>query len=492
MVIKPADTSVPGRVVVHGIDDYFLPANAWTGSSWRLPNGIASTTIWLRAAACCGVAALARGPNWASSLVSVSGQWLDRNCLVAAAYRRRRNRATDFSTTDQSDLHVSTLAGETFRRTEPEVPSALVFRTAGIHETDVACEVKRPCQQQGATVAHRYGWRMTPARPADSSRSCRVPTEFRTGLVVILIAIIMTSTFAITYTVALGRPVPRHIPLAVVGPQSATAEVTSTLLRSPQHDISPLPYSSVESAVAAVAEGTVSGVLDAGSNPPRLLVSSASDASTARILEQIATNVEPAGVRVADLYPLPPSDPQGLATFYVVIAATILGFVTMFQLRANLTKVTLRQWLSLTAVLSTFGGIALSLAVGPVLGALHPPFVQLWLLLCVQIAIAALFNSTMLVLIGRWAIIPTWTLFIVLGNTSSGGAVSAVLLPEPFAFLNHALPTGATVSAIHAITYFPDHQRALPVVVLVIWFVLTLAALVISVRLSGRSPLPSS
>jgi hypothetical protein len=28
----------------------------------------------------------------------------------------------------------------------------------------------------------------------------------------------------------------------------------------------------------------------------------------------------------------------------------------------------------------------------------------------------------MLVVIGRWALVPTWLLFIVLGNTSSGGA----------------------------------------------------------------------
>ena len=37
-------------------------------------------------------------------------------------------------------------------------------------------------------------------------------------------------------------------------------------------------------------------------------------------------------------------------------------------------------------------------------------------------------NSAMLVLMHRWAIIPTWIVFILLGNTSSGGAVSASLL----------------------------------------------------------------
>jgi hypothetical protein len=97
----------------------------------------------------------------------------------------------------------------------------------------------------------------------------------------------------------------------------------------------------------------------------------------------------------------------------------------------------------------------------------------------------------MLVLMHRWAIIPTWLVFILLGNTSSGGAVSASLLPQPFAFLNHALPSGATVSAIHAATYFPHNQRALPFVVLAVWLVATFVALVISGRWLRRSPAES-
>lgn len=55
--------------------------------------------------------------------------------------------------------------------------------------------------------------------------------------------------------------------------------------------------------------------------------------------------------------------------------------------------------------------------------------------------------------------------------------MSASLLPQPFAFFNHALPSGATVSAIHAATYFPHNQRPLPFIVLGgLWLVVSLAA----------------
>jgi hypothetical protein len=78
--------------------------------------------------------------------------------------------------------------------------------------------------------------------------------------------------------------------------------------------------------------------------------------------------------------------------------------------------------------------------------------------------------------------------FILLGNTSSGGAVSASLLPQPFAVLNHALASGATVSAIHTATYFPHNQRVLPFIVLAAWFSVTLIGLVTCSHALGRSP----
>ena len=70
-----------------------------------------------------------------------------------------------------------------------------------------------------------------------------------------------------------------------------------------------------------------------------------------------------------------------------------------------------------------------------------------------QVLIVASFASAMVDLAGRWAILPTWLFFVVLGNTSSGGAVSTPLLPEPFAFVSEWLPTGASVSALRNAVY---------------------------------------
>lgn len=310
--------------------------------------------------------------------------------------------------------------------------------------------------------------------------------EIRKVATVLAIALFMASSFVAAYTVALGRPIPRHMPLGVVG--SPSAQVFAELeVRA--HEFDQRPYPSLTAAIDAVNHQEIPAVIDASTTPPQLLVSSATDPSSARALTQLDQSAPGRYLLpIVDLHPLPPSDPAGLATFYLVIAATLLGFVTMFQLRANVKTLTLRRWLLCVAVLAVVGGGALAVVSGPILGALQASFPELWLLVSLQIAIAALFNSTMLVLIHRWAIIPTWLTFILLGNTSSGGAVSASLLPQPFRFLNHALPSGSTVSALHSAAYFPQNQRWLPYLVLALWLVGTLTALIVSSRKLGRSP----
>ncbi|MCW2654890.1 MAG: hypothetical protein JWR32_5866 [Mycobacterium sp.] len=316
----------------------------------------------------------------------------------------------------------------------------------------------------------------------------RVPADVRKGLGIICIAVVMASSFAVAYTVALARPIPRHVPLGVVGPASIALAVVEKM-EAGRHGFILRFYPSRQAALADVDRQKISGVLDASVTPPELLISSASDPSTARVLAQL-DQVAPGQLLVpfVDVHPLPPSDPAGLSTFYVVIAATILGFVTMFQLRANVKTLSVQQWLALLATLAVVGGAALAVASGPVLKAVPAPFGELWLLLSLHIAIAALFNSTMLVLIGRWAIIPTWLWFIILGNTSSGGAVSPSLLPQPFALLHNALPTGATVSAIHTAAYFPHDQRLQPFAVIAAWLCITFAALLISAQVLHRTP----
>jgi len=77
---------------------------------------------------------------------------------------------------------------------------------------------------------------------------------------------------------------------------------------------------------------------------------------------------------------------------------------------------------------------------------------------------------------------------VVLGNTSSGGAVSPPLLPAPFAFISRWLPSGATVTSVRDAIYFPGYQHARPILVLAAWATALFVAMLVASNRRGTSP----
>jgi hypothetical protein len=210
----------------------------------------------------------------------------------------------------------------------------------------------------------------------------------------------------------------------------------------------------------------------------------------ARLLESAARSVSPP-LAVIDRRPLPPGDPAGLVAFYATLAATVLGFTTMFQLRANAPGLTRRGWLTCVAGIALCGGLLIAFVTDPLLGALRGPPGELWAALAAQIAVAALFNATMLTLVGRWAILPTWAFFVALGNACSGGAVAIPLLPVYDRVLARLMPNAATVETIRNAVYFRDAQHLEPLLVQAVWLIGTLAAFLLATRATGRLPAAS-
>jgi hypothetical protein len=129
------------------------------------------------------------------------------------------------------------------------------------------------------------------------------------------------------------------------------------------------PYGSVAAARHAIDVQRVYAALDLTSARPTLYVSSAAGASVARVLERISAS-DPV-VRLVDTHPLSPSDPNGLDIFYLMLVATIVGFLTVFQVRANAGGLPLYHWTAWVAGFVLTAALALTLVVGPVLSRFH-------------------------------------------------------------------------------------------------------------------------
>jgi hypothetical protein len=336
-----------------------------------------------------------------------------------------------------------------------------------------------------------------PRRPAPLAervrRALRAAREppYQPALVVVGLAIVFGGLFVASYSLALGRPRPHDIPAAAVGMSRADQPLVAAIERATGSALKLHPVPSEAAARREIAREEIYAALVLAPGTPQLLVASAAGSSVARTLEQaVLTIVEERGpvLRVRDAAPLPRGDPQGLVVFYTTLAATIIGFVSMFQLRANASGLSLKAWLGFAVVLAVGTGLMLTLVTGPIIGALGGSFPEKWAIVSLECLTAALVTSALVVLIHRWALIPVWLLFIVLGNTSSGGAVAPPLLPPVYAFIGRWLSPGATVNALRDVVYFPQAQHVEPVLVLLAWSAAGLGGLLAAVRLMGRTP----
>lgn len=315
--------------------------------------------------------------------------------------------------------------------------------------------------------------------PAEHHRSA---TE--RAVIIAVLAVVMGSLFVASYSLALGDPVPRHIDAALVGDPAEHESTVDAVQRVAHDGLVFHRYASITAALRAVDEQNVYAALDLPSST--LYVASAAGASVARVLEQVA--VTDRAVRVVDTHPLGTHDPNGVEIFYLMLVATIVGFITVFQVGANAGPFSPRRWTAFVVGLAAGASLVFTLVDGPLLHRLTLPVLESWGILALHMLAVASFCSLMVVLIGRWAIVPTWLFFVVLGNSSSGGAVAPPLLPAPFAFVSQWLPSGATVTSVRNAVYFSNCQHVQPIAVLAVWAVALFAAMIVVTHKLGKSP----
>jgi hypothetical protein len=306
------------------------------------------------------------------------------------------------------------------------------------------------------------------------------------AILIAALATVMGSLFVATYSLALGDPVPHRIDAALVGDPVGHEPTVRSVQGVADGSLVFRRYASVAAARRGLDEQNVYAALDLTSSPPTLYVASAAGASVARVLEKVS-GTKPT-VRVVDAHPLSANDPNGLDIFYLMLVTTIIGFLTVFQVRANAGGMGLRQWTAFVMGVAVVVSLVLTLVDGPLLHRLDLPVLESWGILALHLAAVASFTSLVSVLLGRWAILPTWLFFVVLGNSSSGGAVSPPLLPQPLAFVSQWLPSGATVTALRDAVYFGDYQHARPIGVLAAWAAVLFAAMLLVSHRRGASP----
>ncbi|MET9778787.1 ABC transporter permease [Streptomyces sp. NPDC006367] len=307
-------------------------------------------------------------------------------------------------------------------------------------------------------------------------------SPFWPATVLVLILAAAAGLFAGSYTYSMADPTPHSLPTAVVGSydRGRGKAFLDGLEKALNASVKVHPYRSTAEAREAIDEQEVFAILGLreGGRSAVLDLSSASGASVAEVLSQAAPEVgKKTGVAltVRDVNPLQEGDPRGLAIFYISLAAVIIGFVGAIQLSVHARALTPFERILFTLAYALLGGFTIAVAVDWLLGALDLPFVQSWLILALTLFASGMVFTMFNTLVGRWAMLPTWGLMVLLGNPSSGGAVSWPLLPSPLGEIGQWLPPGASVNAQHTAVYFQGHQHLFPYLVLGGWALLSCA-----------------
>ncbi|MFI2760823.1 ABC transporter permease [Streptomyces echinatus] len=319
---------------------------------------------------------------------------------------------------------------------------------------------------------------------SDSPRGETSPFVPATVLLVLIAA--AAGLFAGSYTYAMANPTPHSIPTAVIRgyAEPAARRFVDGMEEALGASLKLRTYADRAAALRAVDEQEVFAVVEApaGGRALTLDVSGASGATVAQLLAEAAAKVGRATdtpVVVRDLNPLQKGDPRGLAIFYISLAAVIIGFVGAIQLSVHAKALNPLERIAFIVASAVLGGFTIAAVVDWWLKALKLPFVESWFILALTMFTSGMVFTMFNTLIGRWAMLPTWGLMVLLGNPSSGGAVSWPLLPSPLGTIGRWLPPGASVNAQHTAVYFRGHQHAFPFLVLAGWALVSCAVFVI-------------
>ncbi|MEU1090158.1 ABC transporter permease [Streptomyces sp. NPDC005576] len=324
-----------------------------------------------------------------------------------------------------------------------------------------------------------HGAHGRPSTPRDKWHAFKESPYFPATVLVFILAA-AAGLFAGSYTYTMANPTPHRVPAAVVGEPASPRGVAFVAGMEKALDSALIlhEYGTRAEAGQALEEQRVFAVLRAGNDRVHLDVAGASGATVAQLLTEAGEKVGKAvgvPVTVRDVKPLQKGDPRGLALFYISLAAVILGFVGAIQLSVHARTLLPLERILFTVAYSLLGGFAIAAIVDWGLGALDLPFFQSWLILAFTLFTCGMVFTMFNTLIGRWAMLPTWGVMVLLGNPSSGGAVSWPLLPSLLGHIGRWLPPGASVNAQHTAVYYPGHQYAFPYLVLGAWALVSCA-----------------
>ncbi|BDH55411.1 SNG1 family protein [Tsukamurella sp. PLM1] len=246
---------------------------------------------------------------------------------------------------------------------------------------------------------------------------------------------------------------PHDLPIGVVGPQAAAAQVQQRLDAQQPGGFAVRAFATESELVQAAKDREVYGGIVPGAQPKAVVASGASPA-VAPMITQLATGVaQGAPVQTVDVAPLSADDPRGAGFGSIVMPVFLSGMVLA------LATVMIGGHPRIVAVALPVGAAVVgAAAVGAAMwvGVLPGGFWGQWLAMSAGMLAIGATVAGLVSIAGPKGIAPAALLFMLVGMPLAGIGAPPEFLPHVWAVLGQSLPIGATGTALRSAAFFAD------------------------------------
>jgi hypothetical protein len=281
-------------------------------------------------------------------------------------------------------------------------------------------------------------------------------------------ALLMLFAFTAVFVAAYHAPRPHDFPVGVVGTAGQAARVQRALDAGAPGGFDVRRYATAADARTALLHTDVHGVLVPGAARDRVLVAQAFGAAPTEAVTAALTAAARRPV-VQDLRPLPARDRRGLASLFTVVGTLIPSLVFGVMLSVFGRALPARVRWSAVVGYALLAGAVVAFNVDVLVGAFDGAFVGIavvTVLLALAVGAAA---HGLGHLGGSVGIVLAILLLMLLGVSSTGGAVTYPFEPGFYAAVSQLLPPGAALTAVRNVSYFDWAATLQPLLVLGAW-----------------------
>jgi hypothetical protein len=304
------------------------------------------------------------------------------------------------------------------------------------------------------------------------------------GLISAFLVTAASAIFVVAFIGGLHDPGPRSVPIGLVGSPVQASRLTTAFSHQAPGAFTITSYPTEAAARSGIADRNIDAALVPSPTSQRLLVATAvSEGETNAIIKAFGTGAAKAHVplKVQNIRPLHPGDPQGLSQVFFVTAllapSLAFGNLLINRIGPRLNEYWHLAMITFYAVIIAAVATAIAdAAIGALTGA---P----WAIFGIG-ALLAFASAVMSAAATRWAgglgYLPLLLLFVPVGLSSSGTTLGPRMITPWYADVGRALPPGTAQPAIRNVTYFNGNAIIDPLLVLSAWALAGVIALVLA------------